>query len=628
MSQLKCHIFVIGFIISFIYAGSASCTAKTSLWPRAAMVTDALVPPDISRKHNSSVTPGYYETSEYLIGSVAVGIVFLESNGTIDPSTEDWTSTEESNVLSEIQTALTWWANQNPSARVSFSYDIHYRVPTSYEPINRPHINESLWIGEAMAYLGYPGADYFTQVRDYINVLRTALKANWSFAIFVVDSSNDSDGRFADSTGSWFAYSNFGGPFLVMTFDNNDWGISNMDRITAHEVGHIFYATDEYDGIIEYSGYLNVSDVDGSGGIMDSESGWYLSSGTRGQVGWRDSDGDGIQDIVDTFPNTILSTYSPDPTNDSNLTYTGTVAEIPYPNHNPKGNGKNVTINTIVNVEYRVNSSDWLNASATDGSFDEAEENYTFTTSPLSSGTHLIEVRGINLVGNMETSFADDVVAVDTVPPKISITSPTSPHLTNLSSITAVWNGSDNLSGIGHYEVRFDEGSFTNVETLTMYIILGICDGTHRLTVKAVDNAGNFEESSVVFVVDTTSPLLVITSPKNGSVVRSSFLTVSWSGLDDVSSVARYKVRLDENTWIDLETNTTYSFAQVGDGDHTIYVEAVDKAGNYRQVRIHLVIDTSLIGEPGWIDDTIVFGAIGVVALIAVGFFFIKRRKK
>mgnify|MGYP001612377702 FL=1 len=34
---------------------------------------------------------GYYDTSEYLMGSIAVNIVFPESNGSIQPNTETWT---------------------------------------------------------------------------------------------------------------------------------------------------------------------------------------------------------------------------------------------------------------------------------------------------------------------------------------------------------------------------------------------------------------------------------------------------------------------------------------------------------------------------------------------------------
>jgi hypothetical protein len=52
----------------------------------------------------------------YLIGKVAVGIILPESNGTIDPNTEDWTDEEIEKVLSKIQSALDWWASRNPNA--------------------------------------------------------------------------------------------------------------------------------------------------------------------------------------------------------------------------------------------------------------------------------------------------------------------------------------------------------------------------------------------------------------------------------------------------------------------------------------------------------------------------------
>jgi len=375
------------------------------------IVGDAFIPPDVPRVHSSSVasmhsTPGYYETSEYLIGSVAVGVIFLESDGTIDVSTEDWIAEEESDVINEIKTGLDWWANQNPSAHVSFSYEIHYRVPTSYEPINRPAFpDQELWISEAMSYLGFSDAFFFEQVRDYVNDLRDRLDTDWAFTIFIIDSSNDPDGCFdgPQSGRYWFAYACLGGPFFVMTYDNDGWHIFNMDKVTAHETGHIFYATDEYNGAREYSGYLNVSDVEWSRGLMHQNA-LRLSAGTWGQVGWRDTDGDGIQDIVDTFPNvSFLVNMSDTLTDDILVTYNGSIAEEPYPNHNPFGTGKDLTINTIIGMQYRMDLGGWLEASATDGTFDETEENFCFTSSLL-TGIHILTTRGRNSVGNEKTS--------------------------------------------------------------------------------------------------------------------------------------------------------------------------------------------------------------------------------
>ena len=94
--------------------------------------TTLLSPPDLPATSeigvaaNSSVTPGYYQTSEYLAGSVAVGIILVESNGSSDPSTEDWTADEKQNVYNEIVTGLNWWATLDPRANLSFVYDDHF----------------------------------------------------------------------------------------------------------------------------------------------------------------------------------------------------------------------------------------------------------------------------------------------------------------------------------------------------------------------------------------------------------------------------------------------------------------------------------------------------------------------
>lgn len=363
--------------------------------------------------------PGYYDTSEYFIGSVAVGLIFLESNGAIDPSTENWTPTEVSNVQNQINQAMSWWVSQNQWASLSYVLDVHTAVPTSYEPIIHPSAMtdptyEKLWVSEAMAYLGYNTGDWMQRTRDYINAMRTAKGTDWCFTVFLIDSSNDIGGDFSDG---YFAYAYLGGPYLVMTYDNDGWGISAMNQVMAHETGHIFWATDEYDGYTEYSGYLNVPDVEGSGCLMDTNA-LVLSTGTKLQVGWRDTDMDTIQDIVDTFPETILNPYPQDPTPLQTLTYTGTATEVAYPNNNPQPHnpGNDVSINKIMVVLYRIDGGYWNAAIPSDGFYNQAVENYMFTTFPLPHGTHVIEARAINTVGNIDTTPASDTVTIDNPP--------------------------------------------------------------------------------------------------------------------------------------------------------------------------------------------------------------------
>src|SRR4030042_1878197 len=130
-------------------------TAIICLLLVSTLAVSAPIPP--TKAAGEAPVPGYYETSEYLLGKVAVGAILLESNGTIDPSTEDWNSTREAQVISEISAGLTWLANQNPDANVSFICEINYSVPTSYEQINHALLtDEALWISDAMDCLGVP----------------------------------------------------------------------------------------------------------------------------------------------------------------------------------------------------------------------------------------------------------------------------------------------------------------------------------------------------------------------------------------------------------------------------------------------------------------------------------------
>jgi len=380
----------------------------TSIFPTHAFTSLHWTQDSSSMKDPS---PGEYETSEYLIGSIAVGVIFLESNGKTDPNTENWTSEQETQTLSKIQHALEWWASQNPTANVTFKLEIHYKAPTSYEPITRPYKDRNLWVNEVMNYLGYNVAFFETQERRYINDLRETLRTDWAFMIFIVNAFNDVDGEFSDGqTGSAFA----GGPSLTVpatTFRNMGWAI-------AHEVAHIFWATDEYDKVEQYSGYLNVPDVDGSGCLMEKWNSWNLSgkphglNGTWGQIGWRDNDGDGIQDIVDTAPSVALSSCRLD-TLSSTFECTGRANTNPYPNYNPRSIfGNSVTINKIQTVQFRVDDEKWMNAKIISATLKEVGMNryvlkntaeivnFTFTTPYLQPGKHLIEIKATDQWGN------------------------------------------------------------------------------------------------------------------------------------------------------------------------------------------------------------------------------------
>lgn len=251
--------------------------------------------------------------------------------------------------------------------------------------------------------------------------------------------------------------------------------------------------------------------------------------------------------------------------------------------------------------------------------------NYTFTN--VTEGSHMITVRAFNGAGN--TSETSVSFGVDVTPPSISIASPTNATIFSSSSVLISWSGFDTVSGIDHYEVRLNAGSWLDVQTSTTHTFTNLDDGTHMAYVRVFDKGANVKEASVNFFVDTTSPSISITSPANGSELKSSDVVIIWSGSDQTSGIDHYEVRIDDGSWTNIGSQTTYyTFSGLNDGSHIADVKAIDKAGLTQVASVKFIVNTSLVGGPGWIDDATVLG--GIITLVALGItmYILKIRKK
>jgi hypothetical protein len=167
-------------------------------------------------------------TSAYLEGSVAVGLVIVEG-----PTADlQFSAAERLKVVAEVQNGLSWLASMNPAAGISFTYDIRIvRVAVAPNP-NAADL-EALWRDPAMAALGFPAN--WGGVVQYVESNRTRFNTRWTYC-----------GFFTKYPLGHFAYASIGGPRLVMDYANDGWGPDNIDRVFAHESGHIFGCPDEY----------------------------------------------------------------------------------------------------------------------------------------------------------------------------------------------------------------------------------------------------------------------------------------------------------------------------------------------------------------------------------------------
>lgn len=463
-----------------------------------------------------------HDTSEFMMGKVAVGIFLLESTGAGDPSTENWTAGRASQAISQIQAGLSWWQARDPNAHLTFVYDIHNPANTSYEPINRSSDDEGLWIGQVLGNLGYADSNYYERAFSYLNNIRNGLNTDWAISIWVADSANDADGEFTDGS---FAYAYVGGPVMVMTYDNDAYGIGGMGAVTAHESGHLFYAMDEYAGGgtgSEHSGYFDQVNCNAEVGgttnvpcIMRGQITPYTQGAvcpcTHGQVGHRDSDGDGIEDILDVPPTGTLTPYSPDPAPTGSLTYTGSGSVSRLPNLNTDmstfSSHPDITLNKIAAAQFRADGGPWQAATATDGAFDEPTEGFTFTAT-LTAGSHVIEARVRDTAGNYQDPPASDTVTVSGGAgyPTCSLTFPAN-GATLTGTVLVSATASDDVS-VARVEFILD-GAVAQEDTAAPYewywTTYSIPDGTHQLSARAVDADGHSTSDTITLYLDNAT---------------------------------------------------------------------------------------------------------------------------
>jgi hypothetical protein len=169
-------------------------------------------------------------TSDYLMGSVAVGVVIVEG-----PSPDLKFSAEERvKIVAGVQQGLSYYPGRNTRAGISFSYSIE-TVPLWVPPDRKLPSDdwEDLWRDPAMAALGYHPS--WTGVYDYVEALRKFHRTDWAYCVYFTKYPVWHD-----------AYANIGGPRVVMNYKAGNWGINEIDRVFTHETGHIFGAPDEY----------------------------------------------------------------------------------------------------------------------------------------------------------------------------------------------------------------------------------------------------------------------------------------------------------------------------------------------------------------------------------------------
>ena len=218
-------------------------------------------------------------------------------------------------------------------------------------------------------------------------------------------------------------------------------------------------------------------------------------------------------------------------------------------------------------------------------------------------GVYVVTAEATNTAGTAVTKTANLTVK-ETVKPVITISSPSNGAYIASNQPNIVFTVTDETNGSGvkidSLSVKIDGSAITSGITKTAitngYSVTvtpsTLSDGSHTVTINCADNDGNSAtEKSTTFTVDTVPPVLNVTSPDDGLITNKSTVVVAGTTNDSTSSPVTLTV--NGNT-VSVGSDGSFSTTvTLSEGENTITIEAVDKAGKVSTVTRTVTFDSS-----------------------------------
>lgn len=193
-----------------------------------------------------------------------------------------------------------------------------------------------------------------------------------------------------------------------------------------------------------------------------------------------------------------------------------------------------------------------------------------FATAPLASGSHTLNVRARDPLGNVDLTPATHTWTVDATAPETTLL--TAPPA-NTTDTTGDFTFTSNDPG-AVFECSVDGGAF--VTCTSPFATTALADGPHTFAVRARDTLGNVDASPAThsWTVDSTPPdTTIVTFPTNPSTDPTADFTFSSNEVG-----ASFECSLDGAAF--ATCTTPLATAPLSTGPHTFAVRARDAAGN------------------------------------------------
>jgi hypothetical protein len=225
---------------------------------------------------------------------------------------------------------------------------------------------------------------------------------------------------------------------------------------------------------------------------------------------------------------------------------------------------------------------------------------FTLCNSPvqfqsLSDGTHTLEVRAEDKVGNEGPTPTAFIWTVNTKPPNTTINSVTDGNNnivannsnTRSNTMTITFSATDVIANVDHFECSIDDIEFVTCTSPFTFPKL-LSDGSHTFRVRAEDNSGHEDASPALYswTVDSVAPTTTIISATDGNRnsvssgggTPSTSMIFTFSGTDTGVGLDHFECSIDGATF--EACTSPAQFDNLGSGVHTLEIRGVDSAGN------------------------------------------------